>query len=70
MAVHPSMFFNGICCLEYKGGYALIVIDSDVDASVGVEPHYLNSPAPYEGQLPPVSPGKQYQVPCVACLRW
>jgi hypothetical protein len=54
MAVHPSMFFNGVCCLEYQGRYAEIIIGSHADASVGVELYYPNSQATYEGQLPPV----------------
>ena len=43
-----QMFFNVGRYLEYRGGYAEILIDSDVDSSVGFN---LGSP---EGQLPPL----------------
>ena len=44
IVLHPIIFFNVGHYLEYKGGYAEIVIDSDADASLGVERYSLSSP--------------------------
>ena len=44
IVLHPIIFVNVGDYLEYKGGYAEIVIDSDADASLGVERYSLSSP--------------------------